>query len=291
MSNDQVLNFEISQGNFNSVVVMNSYKLPVFALFMSPALEVCIQLEGILSSFAEEFAGKFLLARIDIDMDLELREQYEIVNVPTLKVFKDGEVVYQEVGLIKAEEVSALLKSYGIYRASDDMREQAKKQYSEGDTTLAIQTLTQAIQLDKSNTRVALDMIKILLDINAVEDAKSIFNRLPDKDKNSEAGKSIVGQMTFKDLAAKTPGLVVLQNIVEENPDDYDAKLYLAVCYVADLNFDQALEQVYVIMEKAPGYKDGAAQELMINIISMLENHNPELAKLARKNMSNILAK
>lgn len=290
MSNKQVLNFEVSQSNFNSVVLMNSYKLPVFTLFMSPSLGMCIQLDSLLSKFAEDFAGEFLLARIDIDMETDLREQYEIVNVPTLKVFKDGEMVHQEVGLLEETELAALLKSYGIYKASDDMREKAKQMHLDNDTAGAIKTPTQTIQSDPSNTRVALNMIQILLDINQLEEAKSLFNRLPDKDKNSEIGKAIVGQMTFKDLAAKTPGLVNLIKMVDEDSGDYDAKLYLAVCYVAEHAYEEALDQTFEILENMPGFKDGAAQELTVTIINMLEGSQPELAKDARRVLGNMLA-
>lgn len=291
MSDKQVLNFEISQSNFNSVVLMNSYKLPVFTLFMSPSLGMCIQLENLLTKYAEDFAGEFLLARIDIDMETDLREQYEIVNVPTLKVFKDGEMVHQEVGLLEEAELAALLKSFGIYKASDDMREKAKQMHLNKDTAGAIKTLTEAIQSDPRNTRVALDMIQILLDINELEEAKSLFNRLPDKDKNSEIGKAIVGQMTFKDLAAKTPGLVSLIKMVDEDPANYEARLYLAVCYVAEHAYEEALDQTFEILENMPGFKDGAAQELTITIINMLEGSQPELAKDARRILGNMLAK
>ncbi|WP_321324933.1 tetratricopeptide repeat protein [Thiomicrorhabdus sp.] len=291
MSDKQVLNFEISQSNFNSVVLMNSYKLPVFTLFMSPSLGMCIQLENLLTKYAEDFAGEFLLARIDIDMETDLREQYEIVNVPTLKVFKDGEMVHQEVGLLEEAELAALLKSFGIYKASDDMREKAKQMHLNNDTAGAIKTLTEAIQSDPRNTRVALDMIQILLDINELEEAKSLFNRLPDKDKNSEIGKAIVGQMTFKDLAAKTPGLVSLIKMVDEDPANYEARLYLAVCYVAEHAYEEALDQTFEILENMPGFKDGAAQELTITIINMLEGSQPELAKDARRILGNMLAK
>lgn len=290
MSSEQVLNFEISQGNFNSVVLMNSYKIPVFTLFMSPAVGVCIHLENILSKFARDFAGQFLLARIDIDMEKELREQYEIVNVPTLKVFKDGEVVYQEVGLLEEVELAALFKSYGIYKVSDDLREQAKQLLAQGDVAGTIQKLTEAIKMDPSNTNVALDMIQVLLDINEVDQAKSIYNRLPDSIKRTETGNALVGQMTFKDLAAKTPGLVTLQAAVEAEPTNYDARLFLAICYAAERSYEKATEQTFEILRNVPGFKEGAAKELTLNIIKLLETSQPELAKETRRLLGNALA-
>jgi len=199
-------------------------------------------------------------------------------------------MVHQEVGLLEETELAALLKSYGIYKASDDMREKAKQMHLNNDTAGAIKTLTEAIKSDSSNTRVALDMIQIMLDINQLEEAKSLFNRLPDKDKNSQIGKAIVGQMTFKDLAAKTPGLVNLIKMVDEDSSDYDAKLYLAVCYVAEHAYAEALDQTFEILENKPGFKDGAAQELTVTIINMLEGSQPELAKDARRVLGNMLA-
>lgn len=283
-------NFEVSLSNFNSIVLMNSYKLPVFTLFMSPSVGVCIDLERSLSKFADEFAGQFILARVDVDMAPELREDYAIVNVPTLKIFKDGKVVHQEVGMVQEDELSDLFKSHGIYRASDELREQARQQHLSGDTPAAIATLTEAIQTDPSNTRVAMDMIQIMLDINVLDQATALFNRLPDKEKESDTGKALVGQITFKALAAKTAGLVSLMEKIKQQPTDFDARFDLAVCYVAEHGYEGAMSEIFEILDQEPGYKAGAAQELAVSIINMLEPNNPELARESRRILSNMLS-
>jgi len=290
MSTKQILNFEVTQSSFNSVVVMNSYKLPVVTLFMSPSLPMCIQLESMLAGFASDFAGQFLLARIDIDMDVDLKEQYKIVNVPTIKIFKDGEMVHQEIGVVEEDEMAAVLKSFGIFKESDNLREEAAKLNASGDVPAAIQKLTEAIKLDPSNTRVALDMTQLLLDINIIDDAVALFNRLPDAVKNSDKGKLIVGQVTFKNLAAKTDGLEQLALTVESHPDDLDARFYLAICYVAERSFDKALENAFVVLAKMADYKDGAAQELIVTIINMLDMIDVEAAKSARRTLGNIVS-
>ncbi|BCN92507.1 thioredoxin [Thiomicrorhabdus immobilis] len=283
-------NYEVSQGNFNSIVIMNSYKLPVFALFMSPSIGACITLENNMANLAEEFAGQFILARVDVDMEPDLREEYQIQNVPTLKIFKDGQMVHQEVGLLNEQELADLMKAQGFYRQSDEMREQARQKHISGDTSAAIQLLTEAIQQDPSNTRVAMDMIQILLDINIVDQAKTLFNRLPNKDKESVIGKSLIGQITFKDLAANTPGLVALVNQVQSEPGNFDARFDLALCYVAEHGYEEAMNQIFEILDKEPGYKQGAAQELAVTIINMLEPNNPQLAQDSRRILSNMLA-
>ena len=290
MSTADIYNFEVTQNNFNSIVLMNSYKLPVFTLFMSPSIGACVSLEKSLAEYARDFAGQFILARVDVDMSPELRDQYEIVNVPTLKIMKDGEMVHQEIGMLNEDEIADLFKSFGIYRASDTLRQQARDAHIKGDTPEAIKLLTQAIQEDPSSTLVAMDMIQIMLDINVLDQAKALFNRLPDHAKESDIGKAIIGQITFKDLASKTPGLLELVKTIEVEPMNFDARFDLAVCYVAEHAYEDALNQVFEILDAEHTYRDGAAQELSVSIINMLEANEPELAKEARRVLSNMIA-
>jgi putative thioredoxin len=290
MNQEEVYNFEVSQGNFNSLVIMNSYKLPVFTLFMSPSLGSSIELEYALSNLALDFKGQFILARIDVDMEKDLQERYEIKNIPTLKIFKDGNPIHQEIGLLKDNELTDLLKSQGIFHESDDMREQARAEHVAGNTPAAINILTEAIKKDPSNTRVAMDMIQIMLDINLLKQATVLFNKLPDRDKESKTGKALTGQITFKELAEKTKGLAFLIDSVKKYPDNLDNRFDLAICYIAEHGFEEAMNQLFEILDKESNFKGGAAKELAINTINMLEENDPQLSQDSRRILSNMLS-
>jgi putative thioredoxin len=290
MAMAEIYNFEVSQGNFDNLVLKNSYKLPVFCLFMRTSVGDCIALERKMAVFAKDFAGQFVLARIDIDMETELAEKYAIKNLPIIKVIKDGEVVHQELGLLTDEELEELFKTYGIYHQSDEIRLEAREKHLAGDTNGAIQLLTTAINNDPKNTRIAMDMVQIMLDINLIEEARSLFNRLPDKDKETELGRSLIGILTFKDLASKTVGKVELLHRVDGNPDDFDAKFDLAICLVAEHAYQMAAEQLFNILAKNVDFREGAARELVVSIINMLEGNNVQLAQDFRKQLSSLLA-
>jgi len=290
MGDKQVLNFEVSHSSFNSVVLMNSYKIPVVTLFMSSSDVNSIEMESMLAGYAAEFAGQFLLARIDVDMDAELKDQYQITNAPMMKIFKDANMVHQEAGVLESEQMEAILKSFGIFRAGDELREEAARLNIQGDTEGAIKKLTEAIQLDPGNVRVALDMTQLLLDINVVDEAVKLFNRLPDSAKNSDQGKLIIGQVTFKNLAAKTPGVESLLKAVEEDSTDIDSKFYLAICYIAERKFEQALENAFEVLKVEANYKEGAAQEIIVTAIEMLDLFDTEAATKARRSLANIVS-
>ena len=290
MSDQDILVFEVSKSNFNTSVVLNSHKLPVLVEFMGVWSGPCIAMADNISALATEFSGQFVFAKVDIDEQPELKAEYAIENVPTLKVFKDGEVIRSEEGILKDAELRELLKVYGIFNQSDELRAQARQKHMSGDTMEAIGLLTKAIQEDPKNTRVAMDMVQIFLDINELEQAKGLFNRLPEADKLSGMGKSLLGQLTFKDLAAKTAGQDQLQKRLIENPDDLDARFDLSICLVAEHDYVQAMDNLFAIFEKNPEYKEGASKEMIISLTNMLSENEPELAQEFRRRMGSAIS-
>ena len=282
--------FEVSQSNFGSTVILNSHKIPVVVEFMGVWSEHCILLEESLVAKAREFAGQFIFAKVDIDEQQELRKEYGIQNVPTLKVFKDGEVVRTEEGLLSDDELGVMLKSYGIFRESDEMREQARQKHLAGDTVGAVTLLTQAIQKDPGNTRVAMDMVQVMLDMGELQSAQGLFDKLPTKDRDSLTGRSLAGQLTFKALAAKTEGQERLKLRIVDNSKDHDARFDLAICLVAEHDYRQAMENLFAILETEPDYKEGAAREMIISLSNMLAPNEPTLAQEFRRRLGSTLS-
>jgi putative thioredoxin len=281
--------FELSQNNFQTLAIDNSHHLPVVVEFMSINGEPCIALEHQIQTFTEEFPGQFIFGKVDIYEQPELAKQFDIQRLPTVKVFVNGEVQRSEVGQMDANELAEMLKSVGIYRASDELRLQARDKHLQGDTTGAIQLLTQAIQSDPSNTRVALDMIQILLDIDQIDTAVLLFNKLPDRAKESDTGRLLIGQLTFKQLAAKTAGLSALQAQVAQTPDNAEAGFDLALCLVANHQYDEAMAHLFAVQAQQPDFKNGAAKEMIVTLINMLAPNDPARAQRYRQQLSNLL--
>jgi len=289
MSDQEVLVLEASHSSFNATVILNSYKFPVLVEFMGIWSEPCTHMAEDLAKLAAEFAGQFAFVKVDSDEQQELMQEYDIKNLPTLKMFKDGEVILTNEGQLSSAELRDLLKAQGIYRQSDELRKQAREKHIAGDMIGAITLLTQAIQQDPGNTRVAMDMVQIFLDVNEIEQATSLFNKLPDRDKQSETGKMLIGQLTIKKLAAKTEGLDALMARIESNPDDYDACFDLSLCFVAEHNYSQAMHYLFKIFDKEPEYKEGAAKEMIINLTNILMPNEPEMAKEFRRRLGNVM--
>ena len=58
----------------------------------------CRMIAPIVEEIADEYAGKVVVAKVDVDEQGELAQRYRIMNIPTLLVFKRGEVVDKAIG-------------------------------------------------------------------------------------------------------------------------------------------------------------------------------------------------
>lgn len=89
---------EITDQNFDSVV-MNS-DVPVLVDFWAPWCGPCKMLTPIIEEIAEEYEGKVVFGKLNIDDNPKVASVYGIVSIPTILFVKDGKVIDQHVGLL-----------------------------------------------------------------------------------------------------------------------------------------------------------------------------------------------
>jgi len=92
------MTLELDPTTFKSEV-LDVKGLPVIVDFWAPWCGPC-QMQGpILDELSKAVAGKAVIAKVNVDDHSELAGQYGIMSIPALKVFKDGEVVEEMVGV------------------------------------------------------------------------------------------------------------------------------------------------------------------------------------------------
>jgi thioredoxin 1 len=60
---------------------------------------------------AEEYKGKAIVGKVDIDSQVELAQKFGVMSIPTLILFKNGEVFDKSVGVVPKEKIAAMIDS------------------------------------------------------------------------------------------------------------------------------------------------------------------------------------
>jgi thioredoxin 1 len=83
---------------------------PVIVDFWATWCPPCRMIAPAFEALAEEYAGKMVFGKLDTDAQSAIAQQYEIMTVPTFKVFQDGQVTQQIVGPRNKEHLQQFIE-------------------------------------------------------------------------------------------------------------------------------------------------------------------------------------
>ena len=88
---------EITDANFEEIV-MNSDK-PVMVDFWAAWCGPCKMLGPVINQIADEYEGKAVVGKLDVDANQQYAAQFGVRNIPTVLIFQNGELVGRQVGV------------------------------------------------------------------------------------------------------------------------------------------------------------------------------------------------
>jgi thioredoxin 1 len=100
----------VGASDFISEVI--SADIPVLVDFTAVWCGPCKMLEPIIEQLAQEWDGKVKIVKLDVDENPELAMQYQIMGVPTLMLFSNGQPLERMTGYQPKQRIVAKISSY-----------------------------------------------------------------------------------------------------------------------------------------------------------------------------------
>nr|WP_304013794.1 thioredoxin [Ruminococcus bromii] len=102
------MEIELYKETFEQEVLQSD--IPVLVDFWATWCGPCKMIAPIVKEIADEYDGKILVGKVNVDEEPDLTMQYNVLSIPTLMVFKNGQLVNKAVGYREKDEILKMLK-------------------------------------------------------------------------------------------------------------------------------------------------------------------------------------
>ena len=102
------MSIAVSDADFESVVIKSS--IPVLVDFWAPWCGPCRGIGPIVEELASDYQGKVLVCKCNVDESFKVPNMFGIRAIPTLIMFKDGEVIDQVTGAVAKSHLVGMIE-------------------------------------------------------------------------------------------------------------------------------------------------------------------------------------
>jgi putative thioredoxin len=235
----------------------------------------------LLEKLADEYAGAFLLAKINADEQQGISQQLGVRSLPTVMVFKDGQPVDGFAGAQPEAAVRELLQKH-LPSPWDAKIAEATESLDQGNTADAVGLLRAAWEESNKLLDVTLAFAGALVEASRLDEAEQVLDevRLVDREAVHE---QLMAQIELKREAGKSPEIEALERELGLDESNHGIRVKLAVQLSAASHFRDALEHLLVVLRSDRDWNNGEAKRMYLDTIATIGKGDPLAAEYQRK--------
>ncbi len=272
----------VGMNNFQQIVLDKSIEKPVLVDFWADWCQPCQTIMPMLAKLAEEYGGKFELAKVNADQEQELAGHFGVRSLPTMKLFYQGQIVDEQVGAVPESQVRQMLDRH-IVSESQKLIQAATMAYQQGQTEQALEVLNHALAQDPDNAELKVTIAQMVYAQGDSNSAVALLDSLDEEGAKLDGAIKLRAEIHMAEQLADLPPLADIEQRLAQNPQDLEALLQKSRHLSAQADYDNAMECLLEVMRIDRSYEDDAGRKGLLELFDMLGGEHPSVQMYRRK--------
>ena len=279
---------DITRATFETDIVQASMTTPVLVDFWHPKSEQCAVIVPLLEKLEADYAGRFMLAKVDASQEQEIAGAFGVQSIPTCILMMDGKPVDGFQGAQPEDKLREFLDKHLPPALESEPEEPETAEFAEITPEMALNKLVDKLKAAPEDETARFDLVKLLMALGRDDDAKIAFAPVIAKTSVVRKFDSLKRWMDAVDTihliaykAINTPATTEnkalndhadqLEAKITVNKRDFEARFSKTQLLIAQQRWTEAMDELLEILMRDKSWNDDQARKTYIAILDIIE--------------------
>ena len=272
---------DITRATFDTDIIQASMTTPVLVDFWHPKSEQCKVIVPLLEKLEIDYAGRFVLAKVDASQEQEIAQAFGVQSIPTCILMMGGKPVDGFQGAVPEDKLKEFLDKHLPPALELEAEEPETAEFAEITPEMALNKLVDKLKAAPEDETARFDLVKLLMILGRDDDAKIAFAPVIAKTSVVRKFDSLKRWMDASDAmhsiatqAINTTATAIFDTLntkISENKRDFESRFRKTQLLMAQQRWTEAMDELLEILMRDKTWNEDQARKTYIAILDIIE--------------------